>query len=40
MAELAYSFGWGPRELAEQDVDELMVWHEQLARIVKKLESK
>lgn len=40
MAELAYSFGWGPRDLAELEVDELMVWHEQLARIGKNLEPK
>lgn len=40
MAELAYGFGWGPRELAELEVDELMVWHGQLARIGKSMEPK
>lgn len=39
MAELAYGYGWGPREVGELEVGELMAWHEQLARIGKRLES-
>lgn len=35
MAEVAYTFHWPPSELWEMDLDELLEWHMQAARINK-----
>lgn len=39
MADLAYAFGWGPGELNEMAIAELLVWHGQLDRIAKQQEA-
>ena len=39
MAEVAYTFHFGLAELEALDMDELMAWHLQAARIHKQLNS-